>query len=649
MTQVSAFVARGFAPQDEGRIQPVLNFLDTFRDAGFFWQTAERAEVESVSQKVRRMIDEANVFIGFFTKRYPVISLGSTFGDAWRVLRGKIQPDRWSAPAWVLQESGYALHGQKDLILLREPDVEVFGLQGDLEYIPFDPRNPSDVFSTLSQMIHGLLAKAAGTTVRITVEQGQKPAQEPAEPIAAQTQGEASETDASEPNYTFRLIAMWEAARLHNFEEMDEAWRKGAELIRAGKIKEVDILAWDCLYFEGRFDAGASEALGELRRLQTSNPGRPEPIRALARCFDGAKEFDTSSRMFLEAAELEEGDAKTRSLLRAAQAFREMKQYDRAKEATSNALATAKGELGGQAVSLHYDVLREAGEEYLAFATAEYALHANPQLPIRFRLGLDYRRKGLNEIALYHFKFLHEQNEKETGALHNLALLYDDCKLPVSAVARYKESVALGETLSASNLGFMYLNAGMAEEAKTLIDQAMGVADHNARVEKCLSAIVEKREEEKEQESKLLESARGNRSFLVSMGQALSSAVPDIAGRWKFPFGEMSITMVTNTVRGTLDITKTESGLAALLSGFGGGSPTAKTETYTFEGKMSGALCDFVITTTEKGELHNVYALLAGATTKSGFIVFEQDGKSATYMELSGGKLGKKETIKKLD
>ncbi len=649
MTQLNAFVAHSFDPQDEGRIRPVLNFLDTFRDAGFLWQTAERAEVESVSQKVRRMIDEANVFVGFFTKRYPVISLEPTFADAWRVLRGRIRPYRWSAPAWVLQESGYALRAGKDLILLREPDVEVFGLQGDLEYIQFDPEKSSGVFSTLSEMINGLLAKAAGTTVRVTVEQGQKPAQEAVEPVTTQTQPEAPETGSSEPVFTVRLIEMWEASQAHNFEKIDEAWHKGADLIRAGRIKEVDVLAWDCLYFESRFEAGATDALDELRRLQKENPARPEAVRALARCFDGAKEFDTSSRLFLDAAELEEGDAKTRSLLGAARAFRALKQYDRAKEAASNALATAAGELREQAISLDYEVRKGAGEEYLAFATAEHALHANPQLPLRFRLGLDYRHKDLNEMALYHFKFLHAQNDKETGSLHNLALLYDDCKLPISAVTRYKESVTLGETLSAANLGFMYLNAGMAEEAKTLVDRAMQIKDHDPQVEKCLNTILEKSAEEKERETKLLEAATGNRGFLVHMGEALTATVPNVAGTWKFPFGEMTLTIASDTLQGTLDVSTTESGLAAVLSGiYGGGSPSVKTETYTFDGKMKGAVCEFVITISKKGSPESANALLAGPPTKSGFIVFEPDGRSAAYTELSGGKLSKIETLTKI-
>ncbi len=73
-----------------------------------------------------------------------------------------------------------------------------------------------------------------------------------------------------------------------------------------------------------------------------------------------------------------------------------------------------------------------------------------------------------------------------------------------------------------------------------------------------------------------------------------------------------------------------------------------KTETYTFDGKMKGAVCEFVITISKKGSPESANALLAGPPTKSGFIVFEPDGRSAAYTELSGGKLSKIETLTKI-
>jgi len=66
---LTAFVARSFDPKDEQRIRPILNFLETFRKAGFLCEEAEAAEVESVSAKVGKMIDDRNAFVGFFTRK----------------------------------------------------------------------------------------------------------------------------------------------------------------------------------------------------------------------------------------------------------------------------------------------------------------------------------------------------------------------------------------------------------------------------------------------------------------------------------------------------------------------------------------------------------------------------------------------------
>ena len=102
MTQLNAFIARSFDPVDEQRIRPVLDFLTTFQKAGFFCETAEAAEVESVSMKVRRMIDERDVFIGFFTRRNPVYGSVPRIRGAVEAFLGKTKAQSWTAPAWVL-------------------------------------------------------------------------------------------------------------------------------------------------------------------------------------------------------------------------------------------------------------------------------------------------------------------------------------------------------------------------------------------------------------------------------------------------------------------------------------------------------------------------------------------------------------------
>src|SRR6266852_1301957 len=645
MTQLNAFVARSFAAQDEGRIQPVLDFLDTFREAGFFWETAEPPEVESVSAKVRRMIDEKEVYIGFFTKRYPVYRFESRYRGALQLLFGNTKPSIWSAPAWVLQESGYALRGGKQLILLREPEVEVFGLQGDLEYIPFDPDNPAAIFSKLSGMINGLLAKAAGTAVSITLTERHEQIEVAIEKPVSDASADIPKPDAAEEaDIIVRCIEMNEAREKRDLNGIEEAWTAGKDLIAAGKTKEIDLLTWDCLYYENRFEAGAADALDRLRHLRAENPSRVEPTVTIARCLYSSREFEESADLFLEAAGGQAGDVKVRSLVNAAKAFRETKQYVQGKKAINLALPTATGELREEAVWIQYQLLRDSGDGYFAFATAESALHENPLLPLRFNLALDYRRKDLNELALHHFKFLHDRNNEDASTLHNLALLYADCKLPIASVERYKKAFSMGETLSAANLGFVYLDGGMEKEARELVEEAMNIENHATRVEECLAEIVQRSEKEREKETALFEVAHSNRNFFVNMGRGLTVAAPPLAGHWKFSFGEMPLTVDSNKISGTLDVKTEESGFGAL---FGTpGSKIVRIDRYTLNGNLTGAVCEFKLEVADVSPNASLgISLLSRYGTKSGFILFAPDGRSATYVELSDRRLGKPETL----
>src|ERR1039457_5421881 len=516
MPLLNAFIARSFLPVDEKRLEPTLTFLETFRNIGFICQSADAAEVQSVSEKVRRLIDGSDVFIGFFTRRYPFYDLQPGLKGAWQYARG-IKPQRWSAPAWVLQESGYALQkmGRKRLILLREPDVEVFGLQGDLEYISFLPERSAEVYSKLNEMIHGLLVEAAGMEIKIVVARREEEAQTAIEPAASDTDVEVRKDDTGPSGILEPFDQMTDASEKRDLEKLCSAWKSGIALIEGGKTKGHDRLAWDCHYYRLRFMAGFADGLETLRVFQAGNPTRPEPIISMAYCLNRSKEYEEAAQLFLAAADLSKYG--TWFLISAARAFMRAKGYEKGKDAVHRALATAIGDDRLEALSVLYQLLKAGDEAYFAFATAESAIHENPQFNLRFSVALDYHRKDLNDLALYHFKFLHDWDDKDSSSLHNLALLYADCKLPISAVERYKKAFAMGETLSAANLGYMYLDCGMAAEAKALIQDALKVEGHVARVEKCLAEIIERGEAEESKETELLAAAGVNREFLIGM------------------------------------------------------------------------------------------------------------------------------------
>jgi hypothetical protein len=114
----SSFVGQSFAEADAHVNDTVHKFLTVF---GLLVSTGEKPSAGAVSAKVKARIDEADLFVGIFTRRDK--------------LAGR---DEWAASAWVMDEKAYALAKGKSLILLKEQGVRsVGGLQGDYEYIEF--------------------------------------------------------------------------------------------------------------------------------------------------------------------------------------------------------------------------------------------------------------------------------------------------------------------------------------------------------------------------------------------------------------------------------------------------------------------------------------------------------------------------------
>jgi hypothetical protein len=115
---LSAFVGQSFSECDASVNECVVEALKAL---GIETVTGERPRASSISEKVKRLIDAQDVFVGVFT------------------CRDKIARRReWTTSAWVIDEKAYAVGRQKKLILLRERgEVSIGGIQGDYEFVEF--------------------------------------------------------------------------------------------------------------------------------------------------------------------------------------------------------------------------------------------------------------------------------------------------------------------------------------------------------------------------------------------------------------------------------------------------------------------------------------------------------------------------------
>jgi len=137
----STFIGQSFADVDARVNGTVRRFLKAY---GLAVTTGEEPRAQTVSSKVKARIDDADMFVGIFTRRDKLA-----------------KKEEWATSAWVIDEKAYALAKGKRLILLKEAGVNsVGGLQGDYEYLEFDRSELEDLLVRLLETLRALSVHA---------------------------------------------------------------------------------------------------------------------------------------------------------------------------------------------------------------------------------------------------------------------------------------------------------------------------------------------------------------------------------------------------------------------------------------------------------------------------------------------------------
>jgi tetratricopeptide (TPR) repeat protein len=653
--KIVAFVAKSFDPSDEAKIAPIEKLLESFRRLGFIVQSADRSEVESVSKKVRSLIDESDVFVGIFTKRHPVYQFKGRWATAISALRGPLNPSVWSAPPWVLQESGYALKGNKALILFRETDVEIPGLQGDLEYVLYDPLKPVAALHRANEMITGIIAKAGSvkveTVVRLEVSETKETTAAPPKPSEAKPKTDEA-TAAGEDVGTY-MREMFAAVSSRDWELAERKYEAGLKwVLEHQPAREV---AWKSLYLDALFIEGRTDALDQLRDLAAQNPSEYLPQQRLGSCLVTLHEYDEAVKCYLEAASVAKPDRRASLEIQAAEVLQMAKKPKQAKEALlrlRDSDYAKKNKTQFRILELLYSLAKGSEDLFGSFAIGELALRQSPEeIAFRFSLAYDYESGDQSHMSLYHYKIICEHDEKYPSALNNFGVSSAKSGLAVLAAQRYKRAYELGETLAASNLAHKYLEGGFSEDAIALLKNAQTKENCVPDVARTLAAVHERIEENDREQEKVLGRADEHREFLLAFADGLlSPTATNLGGPWSFPSMEITLECKPATLEGTKE-KRTEVEPAGFMNVlFPGSAPKSVTriERFEFSGALSGRTCKFKLQTNQYDEPSSwTVSGAPSSSTIEGYIVFAQDGRSGQVTELNEGKPEKYYSISK--
>src|SRR3989304_8331404 len=147
---MKAFVGHSFEEKDSQIVDKIIKFLES---TGIKCQTGEKAQNKSIAEKVKERILNNDIFVGIFTCGKEIALNGSLFNF--------FNKERaYTTSNWVIQECGFAIGSNKELILLVEKGIYKFPeLQGDLEVIYFNRESLEETFLKLNQMIEFVKSK----------------------------------------------------------------------------------------------------------------------------------------------------------------------------------------------------------------------------------------------------------------------------------------------------------------------------------------------------------------------------------------------------------------------------------------------------------------------------------------------------------
>jgi tetratricopeptide (TPR) repeat protein len=642
MVIISAFIGRSFIKEDETLWAEIARFLNSLSKVGFGWEDAEESQAKPISDKVKEKINRNDIFIGILTKREPTYGKPLFSLGEYRFFKN---PSNWTASYWVIQESGYAIGMNKKVIFLIEDGLGIpGGLNADFEYVTIYKNNLSDTFTKLNQII----ANEIGTKLKYI--EGQ-PSGRSAEVMAPEEVVPSSEEPSTkepaiieERNLSWKEI--FQAIEKKEFEVAEEDFNKMSE---QGIFKN-EVFA-KTFFYKQLYYAGKSDAMQKLEELVRDNPEDVYAIDTLVNClqlFDKEKEAIDLIENYLGMNS--KYDNKLRLSIILSSVNIKLKDFDRSRTVLYPYLENEKSNTKEQNFQLYKglgDTYKEEGQLDISCSLYENALNYEPtDLLLRFRLGYDYGEIKKHALSAYHYK-IHLRTSNDSMAFNNIGVEYQELKLLGKGVNAYKRAIDLNNTLSNANLGRIYINSGIFDEAESVLTKAIESEKHHQNVDYYLNQLKESIEAEDEAESKLFDEANRSRRFMIDFAKSISTCFnryEEINGVWEANYRELKTFRIEielpNVIKGThqLDYTYTKGALGVYALAL----TTERTETRTKETTLSGTMinrglrCKFRINPNAKrvstilGEIGNSdvflgYGIISQDNLSIGFIV-EKEG-----------------------
>ncbi len=638
---MKAFVGHSFDEKDQAIVRQIKDFIE---DTGISCKTGEKAENRPIPDKIREKILDSDIFVGIFTCGEEIMGENisrSIFGSK------RKGSGRYTTSNWVIQESGFAIGKDKELIFLVEKGVHNFPeLQGNLERIPFERISLDKIYPKLNQMLQTLKErKNKGITSEV------KSSIEGSEKLEAEKEKETPKEQQQKIKKIGILRILDAITEGKGYKEVQELYAKEIEPSLPDEEKPVT----EAVLLRHSGNLGDNTAFEKLIEHVNKNKTNPDVVLQLAQRYKEMREYEKAKDTFLSVGglfDLNRDDEKKKILRCYEEASHCLTSGGKSEESIKLLLSLLHkaefNEFKARILASLAEIARTTDDLDRFFIFAEGSLNLDPSnTDLRFHLALKYSEKSLQKMSLLHNKKLTD-TEKSPGGLNNLGVQYAELNLPAMSIRSYFKSADHNNTIAMSNIAQKYLGQGFVDDADRIIRRANDLAKDGIEVDGSVGVaktrLVKILDDENKREKELLIETEKEREFRVKYSEAFytenSLVTEKLAGIWETRWGNFKLNFKEDKTSFTVDEserTKWE-GFASLLMSSGGPEVERyKTKYINVKGALEKFSGKFRIEISEEIDYQNKFIPLEKKKIYEGdgYMVVSENGDVVDVMEIS--------------
>ena len=648
MSTLKAFIGHSFTEEDEDVVRKFLDYFSQIQNMGigFNWEHAREAEPKVLAEKVLKLIEDKNLFIGICTKKEKVINhnkLKSKFLSKSEQC-GNVDDFDWKTSDWIIQEIGLAIGRGMHLILLVEEGLRTpGGFQGNIEYIQFNRQATGDSFGRILEMIRALQPHAK--PIEEAIAGIPKPVEEEEKKEEGDDWGNPK-PEWKRRNYVFALMHMIGMEDKDGEQKIVDAYLETEE----GK-EENNIDSWVATREYMRILLTKDGSLSRLEALAKEKPENSEVQKYLARAYQQFDKDEKAAATFSNAAENEVDNKKAILMLGdAARAFARANKKTELNELVCKIKEKSRliedGEI--QLLKCLIDIADIQDDKTLSLAYTERLLDLKPDdYDSRFDLAYGHSESDRRNLSLFHYLKIPYRN-RNAITWNNLGVSYSRLDIDGKSVDAYRESEEMDETLAMDNLAKSFLEAGFFEEAKEQCEKAKKHEDYNKNVDDTSFRLKKKEEEEEKKTNEVLEEVKPIHEFFVKYGRAAAKEnISNVKETWEDSKCQLNLEIYNGKFKayGTYEVAS----LGLIMSALGGTQEKPKYE-ILYEGEITGYAIKGTVRINELGKAKKATTLLTkDEDTKDILMIISDDVSNiSVYEESATYKTQRFQEIKKI-